>query len=112
MRLYIFVFQYWETSPIANFVRAASAWDEPNTEDAMAVLCRRAGQELRDMPEGDEKQNLLDEIRRLAPEFLEDTPDVSAEVPDLIDFIQDPEQASWGDIAFVIQDILGVDLGM
>lgn len=104
-------YRYMEIDALAEIVRNANSWDADGVEDAMNELCDRARYELRYNEQDPEiRKEIFAEIRNLAPEFLEGTPDESADQPDLIDFIGHPEQAEWLEIAYVLQDILNVEL--
>jgi predicted metal-dependent hydrolase len=81
--------------------------------EAMDAICDRAGRKLRDMVESG--QDCSDHFTALrgsaAAEFLADTPDVSADQPDMIDWLRHgAEQAELEHLAYAVQDILGVSL--
>jgi hypothetical protein len=98
---------------LADIVGKADAWDKPGVMEAMNVICDRAGRKLRDMVEsGQDCSEHFTALRGSAPtEFLEDTPNVSADQPDLIDWLRHgAEQAELEHLAYAVQDILGVSL--
>ena len=99
---------------LAGIVERADAWDKPGVWDAMEELCDRAGRKLRDMTGGGvDCSAYFGALRAAAAEFLADTPDVSNDTPDLIDWLSHgAEQADAVRLAYAIQDILDVDLGI
>lgn len=98
---------------LADIVGEASAWDIPGVMEAMTILCDRAGQKLCDMmAAGVDCSEHFAALRGSAPaEFLTDTPDISNEQWDMIDWLRHgAEQADMEHLAYAVQDILGVSL--
>lgn len=98
---------------LADIVAGADDWTA--VLDEMKILCDRAGKKLREMAgAGADCADHFAALRKSAPaEFLADTPDVSDEKPDLIDWLRDgAEQADMVMLAYAVQDILNIDLGI
>ena len=104
----------WTDEDLADVVADSDKWDDPDTEEAMSELCARAGQKLREMVRGggDVSEYMADLRKSCAAEgFLDDTPDISDDQEDLIDWLQyGGEQADQLHLAYVVQNILGVAL--
>ena len=108
---------YFEMSndELAEIVANADRWDKPGVMEAMKELCDRAGRKLRDMVDGgDDCADIFRDLRHSvedSDEYFEGTPDASKDVPDLIDWLRDGgEQADEQNLAYVVQNILGVAL--
>ena len=98
---------------LADIVGEADAWDKPGVMEAMKKLCDRAGRKLRDMTgAGVDCSEHFAALRGSAPaEFLADTPDISDDQPDMIDWLRHgAEQADMEHLAYAVQDILGISL--
>lgn len=98
---------------LADIVARADDWTA--VIDEMEIICDRAGKKLREMAgAGADCADYFAALRKSAPaEFLADTPDVSDEKPDLIDWLRDgAEQADMVMLAYAVQDILNIDLGI
>ena len=100
---------------LADIVGNADKWDRPGVMDAMNELCERAGRKLRDMVKaGDDCAEIFDALRHTvedSDEYFDGTPDASSDASDMIDWLRGGgEQADELQLAYVIQNILGVSL--
>ena len=100
---------------LAEVVRDAYDWTETDCQEAMQELCDRAGRKLRTMiRDGIDCSETFQELRRCASEeWLSDTPDVSDDQEDLIDWLRHgAEQADAVNLAYCLENILDIDLGI
>ena len=100
---------------LAEIVRDAYDWTESDCQEAMTELCNRAGYKLRVMVrDGVDCSELFQNLRRCtSEEFLSGTPDASDDQEDLTDWlIYGAEQADAVNLAYCLQTILDVDLGL
>lgn len=100
---------------LADIVAYADAWDRPGVQEAMNELCNRAGRKLRDMTlNGEDCKEIFDGLRHTVEDseiYFEETPDASGDTSDMIDWLQNgAERADELQLAYVIQNILGVSL--
>lgn len=105
----------FEDAELAEIVRNAGAWDEPNVEESMNELCNRAGRELRKRIADGEDCSEAFELMRLcaSEEWFADTPDVSEDEEDMIDWLRyGAEQGDPAHVCQVIQHVLNVDMGI
>ena len=102
-----------EIETLAWKVRKAANWND--CIDEFNELMNQAGRKLREMVnDGGDCSKYFSRLRRCAnSEFLEDTPDVSEDTLDLIDWLRDgAETADACALGYFIQDLLQVDLGL
>lgn len=97
---------------LAEIVRNADVWTDDGCADALSVLCERAGDKLREMTaDGEDCTEIFTMLRESVGSFLDGTPDVSDDTPDVIDWLRDgAEQAEIIHLCYALQEILDITL--
>lgn len=100
---------------LAEFVKGPDTWDTPICENAVRILCKRAGIKLAQMcRDGADCSDIFQLLHHaVSEEFMDGTPDYSEHESDYTDWLYyGAEQAEAVHLAYAIQDILDVDLGI
>lgn len=100
---------------LAGFVKESDTWDSPLCEDAMRILCKRAGIKLAQMcKDGVDCTEIFQSLHyAVSEEFMSGTPEYSEHENDWTDWLYcGAEQAEPVHLCNALELILNVDLGI
>lgn len=105
----------WNDDELAEIVRNANDWTDPDCEDAMRILCESGGLKLAEMcRNGEDCSEIFERLHASVPsEFMDGTPDYSEDEEDYTDWLyHGAEQAEPVHLCYALEQILDIDLGL